>query len=727
MSDGSGSESYTYDIVGRVTALTKVISGSTYTIGYAYNAGSEPTSISYPASTTTVQSGYNAIGQLCGVGVTVSGCSVTTPYASSFSYNAPGQLTGFTYGNGVTASMGYSVNRLQMTSLAYAKGSTNLLNLNYLYSYDATNCSSGVTGNNGQIQCIKDVTSTAAAGRSAAYTYDELGRLSSALTTGSTGTGGYAQWGLSFSYDRYGNMIKEQSTAGSVGTTCLAVSTSTNQVTGTCALPSLSTYSYDANGNMLGDGVNSSMTYDAANHLISLYNSSSGGAAYVYDGNGNRVKKCVPNCSSPTSATVYIFSGSKVIAEYPAGSTGTSFSAEYLYAGGLKVATVTSSAQTYHLRDHLSVRVNTNSSGALIGEQGHYPFGDNWYLTSTTTKEQFTTYERDAESGNDFAMARYNVNRLGRFSSVDPLSGNIKNPQSLNHYAYVTNDPINASDPTGMAGGDLYEQSYDACGDAAFTTGTACVGQGDPLSGEGGYAGWFPGFWAQLGQGDPTGAFLGGQYGGPNIQPWEQSSGTVGYIPPFFDFIGANLSANYTNGPCGAPLCEYTYTYGLDNQPLSDPFVECISNFCSSYSITGVPYLNPWAGSGSYAGGGQSATHIYNNQPVNYMHALAQAGRISAPVASPYFVPSVLGSAAGIAGLGLAAPAIYAAADYGMLVVGAGIETYIPGGIAAASQVPAFASGIRTGANGGFLSSAPMSPGGMLGWAVGYTYYNGTH
>ena len=177
------------------------------------------------------------------------------------------------------------------------------------------------------------------------------------------------------------------------------------------------------------------MTYDAANHLISLSNPSSGGTAYVYDGNGNRVKKCVPNCSSPTTSTVYIFSGSKVIAEYPAGSTGTSFSAEYLYAGGLKVATVTSSAQIYHLRDHLSVRVNTDSSGAIIGQQGHYPFGDNWYLTSTTTKEQFTTYERDTESGNDFAMARYNVNRLGRFSSVDPISGNIADPQSLNHYA----------------------------------------------------------------------------------------------------------------------------------------------------------------------------------------------------------------------------------------------------------------------------------------------------
>jgi RHS repeat-associated protein len=256
-------------------------------------------------------------------------------------------------------------------------------------------------------------------------------------------------------HGRYRNMIQEQSTAASVGTTCLAVSASTNQVTGTCAVNPLTSYTYDANGNMLGDGVNSSMTYDAANHLISLYNSSSGGAAYVYDGNGNRVKKCVPNCSSPTTTTVYIFSGSKVIAEYPNGATGTSFSAEYLYAGGQLVATIDSSMR-YHHSDHLSARLTTDTSGNILGQQGHYPFGESWYLTSTTTKWEFTTYERDAESGNDYAMARYNVNRLGRFSSIDPLSGNIGNPQSLNHYTYVTNDPINGLDPMGMS--EMQEQ-----------------------------------------------------------------------------------------------------------------------------------------------------------------------------------------------------------------------------------------------------------------------------
>ncbi len=43
---------------------------------------------------------------------------------------------------------------------------------------------------------------------------------------------------------------------------------------------------------------------------------------------------------------------------------------------------------------------------------------------------------------NDYAVFRYHVNRLGRFSSPDPLAGSIANLQSLNRYAYVSNDPI---------------------------------------------------------------------------------------------------------------------------------------------------------------------------------------------------------------------------------------------------------------------------------------------
>src|SRR5262249_47470460 len=74
--------------------------------------------------------------------------------------------------------------------------------------------------------------------------------------------------------------------------------------------------------------------------------------------------------------------------------------------------------------------------------------GEFWY-NATNDKLQFTSYERDPESGNDYAMARYHINRLGRFASKDPVSGSLSNPQSLNLYAYVSNNPTNTVDPAG--------------------------------------------------------------------------------------------------------------------------------------------------------------------------------------------------------------------------------------------------------------------------------------
>src|SRR2546425_2441502 len=93
---------------------------------------------------------------------------------------------------------GYSNDRLQMTSLSYAKGANTLFSANYWYKQDATNCASGTTGNNGQIQCIID---TVDGTRSLKYTYDALYRLSVAQA----GPDASPTWKLGFSYDRYGN------------------------------------------------------------------------------------------------------------------------------------------------------------------------------------------------------------------------------------------------------------------------------------------------------------------------------------------------------------------------------------------------------------------------------------------------------------------------------------------------------------------------------------------
>jgi hypothetical protein len=51
---------------------------------------------------------------------------------------------------------------------------------------------------------------------------------------------------------------------------------------------------------------------------------------------------------------------------------------------------------------------------------------------TASSKWLFTTYERDAESGNDYAKARFNASRLGRFATVDPTRSKLPDPQLLN-------------------------------------------------------------------------------------------------------------------------------------------------------------------------------------------------------------------------------------------------------------------------------------------------------
>jgi RHS repeat-associated protein len=83
--------------------------------------------------------------------------------------------------------------------------------------------------------------------------------------------------------------------------------------------------------------------------------------------------------------------------------------------------------------------------------------------------KQFTGKERDAETGLDYFLARYYSGAQGRFLSPDEWSGgpddvltgkditppgplpyaDIRNPQSLNKYAYVYNNPLRYTDPDG--------------------------------------------------------------------------------------------------------------------------------------------------------------------------------------------------------------------------------------------------------------------------------------
>ena len=111
--------------------------------------------------------------------------------------------------------MSYSPDRLQLQSLNFAGGST-VLGMTYSYAQNG--------GNNGQTTSVTDSVDS---GRSLAYTYDALGRASTAVTTGSTN---YPKWGLSWTYDRYGNRTNQTVTAGTAVSNSVVVNPATNQI-----------------------------------------------------------------------------------------------------------------------------------------------------------------------------------------------------------------------------------------------------------------------------------------------------------------------------------------------------------------------------------------------------------------------------------------------------------------------------------------------------------------
>src|SRR5271166_4035700 len=79
------------------------------------------------------------------------------------------------------------------------------------------------------------------------------------------------------------------------------------------------------------------------------------------------------------------------------------------------------------------------------------PFGDALLCPNGDQSTiHFTGKERDSESGLDNFGARYDASSMGRFMTPDPLGGTKADPQTLNKYAYVRNNPTTLIDPTGL-------------------------------------------------------------------------------------------------------------------------------------------------------------------------------------------------------------------------------------------------------------------------------------
>jgi RHS repeat-associated protein len=426
-----------YDEMGRVVRQYQRTDSVNYLSEATYNLNSSLLTETYPSvpgasDRRTVTYAPDNAGRL---GSLSSSATSYAPAASvsSIGYASQNALKTETYGNSLIHAVDFN-NRLQPTEikLGTSSNSTSILDLNYSYS-------DGTRANNG------DVLSFSYNGGGLSYTqeftYDTLNRLGTAIEK----TGSTTNWSQTNAYDRYGN---RQIDYGG-GSYNLAFSSSTNRIT-------TSGYSYDSSGNLTNDGSHS-YGFDAERKIATVDNTT----AYAYDGEARRVKKLV----GENTRFVYGIGGA-LIAEFD-GSSGN-LKKEYI-SGGITIepTAVNSNGTQYPTGDHLgSPRAITNSSGSVVSRHDYMPFGEE--LGSGTggrttgmgfsnggdnNRKKFTGYERDTETGLDFAQARFYASANGRFTSPDPFSGSaiITDPQTFNRYQYCRNNPVNSTDPTGMA------------------------------------------------------------------------------------------------------------------------------------------------------------------------------------------------------------------------------------------------------------------------------------
>ena len=287
LDNGDARSTFTYDGANRLERRGDVIDGVTFLTRYAYDGNDNLERIDYPSG-QAVQYSYDTENRI----TLVHGGNTT--FAADFEYHPSGGVASYRAGNDLTHNFTYD-DRYRVDEV-YDNGG--VLDLRYTYD-DVGNVTDTVDGRPGMNQT---------------YRYDQLDRLTTA--NGFWGNG-------SFTYDRLGNM-KTRTIDGVQSTHSYNVSkqrltSSTNPA---------DSFSYDANGNLIGDDAKV-YTYTPENMLESATVESTV-TEYRYDGDNLRKLK-----SSDGKAQFYVHGpGNQLLSEFEIGCEGELQSArDYVYAG----------------------------------------------------------------------------------------------------------------------------------------------------------------------------------------------------------------------------------------------------------------------------------------------------------------------------------------------------------------------------------------------------------
>lgn len=205
-------------------------------------------------------------------------------------------------------------------------------------------------------------------------------------------------------------------------------------------------YTYDPNGNMktrVVGGVTTSFVYDGNNRVTSASNPSTS-EIYFYDGDGARLAKLTGSV-----LTAYFAGGSYEVTATSAGAVTST--KKYYSLGGASIID-DGTALKYILSDQQGSTVAiTDSNGAIASSQRYLPFGAVRPDLSGIAQTDFGyTGQRNMSSlGIMDYKARFYDQSIGRFLQPDTIVSNPAGPQTWNRYSYVSNNPINFTDPTG--------------------------------------------------------------------------------------------------------------------------------------------------------------------------------------------------------------------------------------------------------------------------------------
>ena len=441
---------YSYDPMGRTIETLNSLptfptTQTVYAVSAAYDLAGDRTSLTNSTGRTFNYS-YDCAGRLQTASNTVSlnATPVATPMVSSMTYFPSGQPQTMTTDTGsatITGTWGID-KRLRVTSYQnLSTASTPGTNYGYSLTY---------TPNSNVLTDAETVYNPASGAMSWSWNfgYDTLNRLTSAQSTGAI------SFGCGWAYDGFGNRLSQKPSG--TGLSCTSLNSPVN------ANNHLSNpiYNYDAAGDILTEGGNT-LTYDAEGRIITGVGAF-GTTTYEYGGDGQRVNK-----TFGSFATEYIRDpDGALVATYVNGSYFGEFQDMWVEGknfGEVSVASGNASqTQNFALNNWLGslVAYASPSSGIPNNAYVSQPFGDaqTTLFGSNNDSIRFTGKEIDGESGNNYFGARYYGSSMGRWMSPDwsakeePVPyAKLDNPQSLNLYAYVGNNPLSRVDPDGHA------------------------------------------------------------------------------------------------------------------------------------------------------------------------------------------------------------------------------------------------------------------------------------